>query len=154
MAAATLLGYLLGSWAGAFLFPTWHAAVRPALGGLAVGIVAYVIIATVFRYTARRVVRANAWGRADRALGGVIGALQGVYLAWVLVMLLPLINQALAARGSHFHFHTEGSKAARFVAEHPVLMPPSSEKALKDLQNVKKNVDKFKSLDLPLGNGS
>jgi uncharacterized membrane protein required for colicin V production len=154
MAGATVIGYFAGAFAGAHLFPSWPASVRPALGGLLVGILAYVVIATVFRKVARRVVQANAWGKADRTLGGLLGALQGAYLAWILVMLLPLINQALATRGSHFRFHTEGSKAARFAAEHPLLVPPPNDKALKELQNIKKTADKFKSLDLPMGNGS
>jgi uncharacterized membrane protein required for colicin V production len=153
MAVATLLGYLLGPWAGAHLMPSLPSTLRSILGGLVLGVVAYLLFSWFLRNATRRIVARNVWGKADRVLGFLLGALQGAYLAWILVTTLPMINEALASRGSHLRFHTEGSWAAHFVAEHPLPFQPPSEK-LRDAKDLKKTIDRFKKLDLPLGNGT
>lgn len=154
MAGATVIGYWAGPWVGARLLGAMPASVRSVVGGLLLGVVAYLILATLLRRAARRVIERTAWGKADRGFGLVLGSLQGAYLAWILVLCLPMINFALASRGSHLRFHTEGSRVARFAAEHPLPIERPNEKSLHDAKSFKQTLDRFKSLDLPLGNGS
>ncbi len=154
MACATVIGYALGPFVGAKLLASWPASVRTVLGGLILGVVAYLIVATLLRRLARRIVDRNAWGKADRGMGFFLGAVQGAYLAWILVLALPLINIALASHGSRVRFHTDGSWAARFAAAHPLPVQPPNEKPLKDAEKLIKNIEKSKALDLPTGSGT
>jgi hypothetical protein len=149
LAAATAVGYWAGPWAGGALLAGLPAPVLGPLGALLVGFAAYLLLATLLRQAARRMVERRAWGKADRAFGFILGALQGVYLAWVLVLALPAINKGLGARGAHVRFQTAGSKVARFVAEHPLPIKLPGGSPLPDTSKIQPTLDRFKTLKLP-----
>lgn len=144
---ATLAGFLGGPTCGTLFFRSFPPSARETLAGLLVGFVAYLLLSWTFRSLFRRVVAAAAWGKSDRWFGGLLGGLQGVYLAWVFVTVVPFVNLALASRGSHWRFHDGGSWSARFVARHPFGLGPAKEIA-KDA-SLKKTIDNFQKLALP-----
>jgi uncharacterized membrane protein required for colicin V production len=147
LAGATLVGFLAGPAVGTLLLRSFPQTVRETLGGLLLGIVTYLLLSATLRSTFRRVVDRNAWGRSDRSFGAFFGGLQGAYLAWVFVSVVPVINLAFAARGSHVRFRQEGSWAAQFVAKHPFGL--SSERSPADAAALKKTIGGFQKLKFP-----
>ncbi|MHB8417989.1 MAG: CvpA family protein [Myxococcales bacterium] len=146
LAGATAAGFLAGPFLGTLLLRSFPEAVRETLGGLCVGLVAYLLLASILRSAFRRVVDRNAWGRSDRGFGALFGGLQGAYLAWVLVTVVPVLNMAFAARGSHLRFSASGSRAAQFVAKHPFGL---SAKLLGNDAALKKTIGGFQKLKFP-----
>ncbi len=148
LAGATLAGFLGGPAVGK-LSPLNELplAARETFGGLALGLLVYLLLSAGLRAAFRRVIDRNAWGRSDRTLGGLFGGAQGLYLAWVLVTCIPVVNLALAARGSRLRFRQEGSWAARFVARHPFVLAGA---APKEEAALKKTIDGFQKLKMPV----
>ncbi len=145
---ATLVGFLAGPTAGTLFFRSFPPAARDTVAGLAIGFVVYLLLSSLLRALFRRVVSAAAWGRSDRVFGGLFGGLQGAYLAWVLVTVVPFVNLALSARGSHLRFRSEGSWAAKFAAQHPFGLGPAKDIAKN--ASLKRTIDDFQKLKLPV----
>ena len=146
MALATAAGLLLGPWAGAHLPISAPRTVRPVLAALGLGVVVYFFLSFGLRGLLRRTVERRKLGGIDRFLGGLLGAVQGGYLAFVIAMLLPSVNLALGAAGSRLRLHTEGSRLVRFAAEHPLPLGPSGGREEAELR---KTLDRFRMLGLP-----
>ena len=119
---------------------------RVVLASLGVGVVVYLLLATLLKAGLRRVVARAAWGHADRWVGGLLGALRGISLAWLILILLPSLNQALALSGSHLRLRTHGSRLYQFARAH---RPPHVEP--RRAVGTHQVIDRFQLLQLPLG---
>ncbi|MHB1847217.1 MAG: CvpA family protein [Deltaproteobacteria bacterium] len=144
LAVATGLGLL----AGLFLGPRTGGTLRlaPALRtvgwAIAVGLVAYLLLSPLLVALARRLVARGAFGRVDRVLGFFVGAVRGAYLAWVILLALPISNRALALAGSHWRIRTEGSRLGALAAAHA----PTKRGEEAELRAI---LDRFSWLHLP-----
>jgi uncharacterized membrane protein required for colicin V production len=146
LGGATAAGFLVGPHLGGSFLKGFPPSVRETLGGLAVGVVTYLILSGVLRSVFRRVVDRNAWRGSDRSLGAIFGGLQGLYLAWVLVSILPVVNLAFASSGSRVRFSEDGSRVAQLVAHYPFGFAP---KKHADASALKKTIDRFQMLKMP-----
>lgn len=119
---------------------------RLLLASLGIGVVVYLLAGPLLKSGLRRIVAHAAWGRADRLVGGLLGALRGLCLAWLLLLLLPSFNRALALSGSHLRLRTHGSRLYQFAQAH---RPPRA--APRHLGGARQVIDRFQLLQLPLG---
>ncbi len=80
--------------------------------------------------------------RGLAGLGFVLGALRGAYLAWVLLLALPVANRAFQLSGSHWRFRTEGSRLERWIAS-------GWSEQKRERAEFRSIIDRFRSLGLP-----
>ncbi len=149
---AKLIALALASGAGLLAGPLLARHVRGLAGlapglrvvafGVAVGLVAYLVLSPLLVGVARRLVARGAWGRGDRFFGFVLGALRGAYLAWVLLLALPVANRAFQLSGSHWRFRTEGSRLERWIAS-------GWSEQKRERAEFRSIIDRFRSLGLP-----